>query len=288
MIGRAVALFTLAFTAGVASADPAAWHVGGERGGELWLLGSVHYLRPSDHPLPDVVDELYERADALVMELDLDDLDAAELQTSLLAAAMLEPGRTLEDVLGRERYARAAARARALGVELRLLEQFEPWLVAVTLMDIGMARLGFRPEHGLEQTLLGRARADSKAVLGLETLAMQIDVFDTLSLDAQGALLEQTLAELESPNELMEELVAAWRDGRLDALASALMEDFEPFPGLYESLVAARNRRWVDELDALLAEPGRHLVVVGALHLVGEDSVVELLRERGYDVRSVE
>lgn len=282
MIARACWLLCLA--AGLAQADPAAWHVSDSRGGELWLLGSVHYLRASDHPLPPVVDRLYTNADALVMELDLDDLDPAELQATFLAAAMLAPGRTLEDVLGPDAYRQAAARAQSLGVDLHLLTQFEPWLVAVTLMDVGMAQMGFRPEHGLEQTLLRRAAADAKPVRGLESLAAQVGVFDGLSLDAQSALLEQTLTELEAPSDMMHELVAAWRDGRLEALADTLMHDFEQFPGLYDALVAARNRRWVDTLDTMLAAPERHLVVVGALHLVGKDSVVQLLSERGFEV----
>jgi uncharacterized protein YbaP (TraB family) len=286
-VSARAAAFLLCVTATLAHADPAAWHVSDEQGGELWLLGSVHYLRETDHPLPAVVDELYASADALAMELDLDDLDPAELQGTFLAAAMLSPGRTLEDVLGSEVYRHARARSQALGIELRLLAQFEPWLVAVTLMDVGMTQMGFRPEHGLEQTLLRRAQADAKPVRGLESLATQVDVFDGLPMDAQRALLEQTLAELESPSEMMHELVAAWRDGSLDALSSTLMQDFEQFPGLYDALVVERNRRWIDTLETLLTSGERHLVIVGALHLVGEDSVVALLAERGLTVAPI-
>src|SRR5690606_24703292 len=78
---RLAALSVLAVAAlvgAVAAADPPAWRVAGAQDGELWLLGSVHYLRDEDYPLPAIVDSLYERAGALVMELDLDDLDPAE------------------------------------------------------------------------------------------------------------------------------------------------------------------------------------------------------------------
>jgi uncharacterized protein YbaP (TraB family) len=124
-------------------------------------------------------------------------------------------------------------------------------------------------------------------VHGLESLATQIGVFDGLPMEAQRALLEQTLAELESPTEMMHELVAAWRDGRLDTLSSTLMQDFEQFPGLYNALVVERNRRWIDTLETLLTSAERHLVVVGALHLVGEDSVVALLTARGLTVTPI-
>ena len=86
----------------------------------------------------------------------------------------------------------------------------------------------------------------------------------------------------------MDELLDAWRDGLLDALASQLTADFEDFPNLYRALVIDRNVRWLDELQQLLSDERSSLVVVGALHLVGEDSVIELLRGRGLTVVAVD
>ena len=76
----------------------------------------------------------------------------------------------------------------------------------------------------------------------------------------------------------------AWRNGELESLSAELLDDFEQFPGLYETLVTERNQAWVPTLERMLADGGRGLVVVGALHLVGRDSVIELLRARGHDV----
>jgi hypothetical protein len=273
--------------AGGACADPAAWHVTGAGPGELWLLGSVHYLRAGDYPLPDVVDDLYARADAIVMELDLDDLDPAGSQSTLVGAALLPPGRTLADTLTDEVYAQTRERAAALGVDVGMLKQFQPWLVAITMLDLGMGRLGYDPEHGLEQYLLGKAAADDKEVLGLETLEAQIGVFSGLSAAEQQNLLKQTLTELDAAGGEMDALVAAWRDGRLEPLAATLTEEFESFPDLYATLVANRNRNWIAGLEGLLEDSSSYLVVVGALHLVGNENVVDLLRERGLQVSRV-
>ena len=280
-----VALLAAWLVAAAAQANPAAWHVTGPGGGQLWLLGSVHYLRDRDHPLPPVVDELYARAEVIVMELDLDDLDPLRSQSQFAAAALLERGVTLRDVLPQELYALAEERAGELGIELAMLERFEPWLVAVTLLDLGMRRLGYRAEQGVEQYLLRKSIADRKEVLGLEALDTQIAVFDELAPTEQQALLAQTLAELGSAEVLMDDLIAAWRAGMLGELGAALMDEFASFPALYEALVVARNTRWISRIEALLEEPEPHLVVVGALHLVGEHNVVDLLAARGWDVR---
>lgn len=271
-----------------AAADPAAWSLTGERGNEVVLLGSVHYLRAEDYPLPERIERLYAEADRLVMEIDLDDIDPRELQSRLLAAAMLPPDSGLRDVLDPAVYALAETKARELGIDLGMLDRFEPWLVAITMLDLGMARLGYRPDRGLEQQLLGWAARDGKPITGLETIATQIGVFEGLGSRDQQALLEQTLGELDNADAVMGDMIAAWREGELESLAASLMGEFDEFPGLYDSLVVDRNSAWVAGIEALLAEDADYLVVIGALHLVGQDSLVELLEARGIDVNPIE
>lgn len=263
--------------------NPAAWHVSGENS-ELWLLGSIHYLRERDYPLPPRVDELYQLADTLVMELDLDDLDLLAAQASFMEAGILPASGTLRAVLDPEVYDLTEARAAELGLPLMLLERLEPWLVALTLMDLGMNRLGYQASQGLEQYLVRRSLTDGKEILGLETLDDQIGIFDSLSWADQEALLLLTLTDLQTAEAEMTTLLDAWRDGNLDELAAELTADFDELPELQTALVSSRNRRWAAKLEALLEGSGRYLVVVGALHLVGEDSVIELLSAHGFDV----
>lgn len=263
--------------------NPAAWHVSGEDS-ELWLLGSIHYLRERDYPLPPRIEELYQLADTLVMELDLDDLDLLAAQASFMEAGILPASGTLRAVLDPEVYDLTEARAADLGLPILLLERLEPWLVALTLMDLGMSRLGYQASQGLEQYLVRRSLTDGKEILGLETLDDQIGIFDSLSWADQEALLLQTLTDLQAAEAEMTTLLDAWRDGNLDELAAELTADFDELPELQTALVSSRNRRWAAKLEELLQGSGRYLVVVGALHLVGEDSVIELLSARGFDV----
>jgi uncharacterized protein YbaP (TraB family) len=267
-----------------ASADPAARRVVGQSGGEVVLLGSIHVLRAADYPLPESIDALLANADVVTMELDLDDVDAVAQQATLLQAALLAPGTVLRDVVDPAVYRVAEQRSREIGMDLAQLERFEPWFVAITMLDQGLRRLGFQAERGLEQYLVGKALQSGKEILGLETLAFQIGIFDALPAQAQQSLLEQTLHELDGANVAMTELTDAWRAGRLDALSERLLEDFEDFPGLYETLVKNRNSEWLESFERYLRDGRRHLVVVGALHLVGRDNVIDLLEARGHEV----
>jgi uncharacterized protein YbaP (TraB family) len=271
-----------------AAADPAAWEVSDGHGGRLWLLGSVHYLRAADYPLPEAIDRLYAGSDGLVLELDLDDLDPAQTQTTLIDAALLPEGTTLRDRLSEAAYAELARTSETLGIAVDSLEHFAPWFVALNLLNAGLAMGGFSGEYGLEQHLLASARADAKEVLGLETLDAQIDVLAGLSEREQQALLSQTIAEIGSASADAKTLVEAWRAGDVDTLRTALESETAGFPELYAALVARRNLRWSSKLEQLLNERQHYLVVVGALHLVGHDSVIELLGAHGFKVKRVE
>jgi len=273
-------LLAAALPAALAAADPAAWRVQGKSGGELTLLGSMHVLRPSDYPLPPTVNALIDGADNIVMEIDLDDVDGAQQQL-IVQKAMLPQGKVLADVIDADVYRLVTQHMSALGVDVKALEHFEPWFLALTVLDIGMRKLGFQPDRGVEQYVLARARGAGKEIVGLETLEFQIGLFDALPPEQQQAMLEQTLDEIDEGAEVLSKMVAAWRAGELESLRSELLEDFGDFPGLYEKLVTDRNNAWVPKLERLLTDGQHHLVVVGALHLVGPDNVIELLEERG-------
>ncbi|MEO8467698.1 MAG: TraB/GumN family protein [Gammaproteobacteria bacterium] len=282
LIGSWLALVAALCAAGTAAADPAAWRIAGKQGGDITFLGSMHVLRATDYPLPATIDQLFARSDALIMELDLDATDPATQQATIMRAAMLPQGTVLRDVVDPKVYQLAEQRTRAMGIDLSLLERFEPWFLSIAILDQGMRKVGFEGERGLEQYLLRKSHEAHKPIIGLETLALQIGIFDALPPAAQQAMLEQTLNELDDANSEMAKLAAAWRDGHLETLSEGLLADFKAFPGLYETLVKNRNASWVGPLERMLGDGRHYLVVVGALHLVGRDNVIDMLKARGH------
>jgi uncharacterized protein YbaP (TraB family) len=247
----------------------------------VYLLGSVHLLREQDHPLPQVIDDVYDDAETLYMELDMDDLDPLLMQSTINRLGMLDEGTSLRDVMGDDLYAEAMAVAADLNMPLEMLERTEPWFAAITVEQLALARIGFNPSYGVEMHLLRKATRDRKPILGFESVEQQLAYLDGLSLDAQRDLLMQTLTESAAIREIMDDLILAWRSGDIDYLEQSLLEDVSGYPELYDTIVANRNRLWVDTIDELLEHEDDYLVVVGALHLVGEDGVPQLLQQRG-------
>lgn len=247
----------------------------------VWLLGSIHLLRESDYPLPGPIRDAYAQADALVMELDMDDLDSAMVSAVMFARGTPPEGETLASLMGAEKYARAREAAAAAGIDLTRMQGAEPWYAALTLTQMLLMRGGYDPRHGLDAHMAALARRDGKPVAGLETFEEQIVFFDTLPLALQSDMLLESLAEVEDLEAGMSRTVDAWRRGDTAYLADELLEELRRYPGLYDRLVTDRNRKWVPRIAALLEREGDYLVVVGALHLVGPDSVLALLAAEG-------
>ena len=248
----------------------------------VYLAGSVHLLPAQDAALPPAFDRAYADSDKLVMELDLGQLDPLQAAGWMMEHGALPAGTTLRGVLGEPRYTRVSAAAADLGLSMEILDGQSPWVVGIELADLEYLHLGFDPQQGVEEQFVHRAQSDGKPTAGLETLSEELASLEALSREDQLRLLDQTLSELkEAPGE-MQEVLGAWRRGDAARLASLLAREYRAFPALYRPLVTARNQRWLPQIEQLLHGERNCLVVVGALHLVGEGGLLELLRRDGF------
>jgi len=254
----------------------------------VYLAGSVHLLKKDDMSLPPAFEKAYASAKALVMEVDIDEVDSPAAQAILLQKGMFADGSTLREAIGDARYARVATEATRLGLPLEALAQFEPWAIALTLTQLEYLQLGFDPDEGVERQLGRRAHADGKKIQGLETVEQQINILAGLSKEDQARFLDQTVTEMDSADRETQEIVAAWRSGNATKLAALMSDDFKAFPSLYRALVTDRNRRWLPQIERLLKGDQDYLVVVGALHLIGEGGLLQLVRADGLEPRPLQ
>ena len=270
---------------------PLLWEVA-DADNRLYLLGSFHLLRADDYPLAPDVDAAYADADALLLELSPRELESAEFGARMRLAARREDGRRLDDALGPELAARLRrwrdANGSALGEAAAELQTYDAWFVGLLVSLTELGRHGLDPALGLDRHLGRRAAADGKPAAGLETGAQQIAFLDGMPAEDQRQLLDEALAEAGDPARI-DRLHADWRRGDAEALWTAMGEEMRrEHPALYRRMNAERNRAWLPRLEARLAPAAGDadtLVVVGALHLLGEDGLVALLRGKGYRVR---
>jgi hypothetical protein len=256
------------------------WEVHGKHN-TVYLLGSIHVLRLSDYPLAPAVLEAYGNAKSVLMEVNMEEISSVQVQAEMLASASLPEGKTLLDVLGQQRYGRAAALAHEVGVELSLFDQFAPWFAAEAISQLQLAQLGFQPESGVEMYFMERARSDGKSVAGLETVHDQISIFQDMPMDTQAEYLASSLEQAHDLPHEVDSMVRAWQQGDTQWFANQLLSEFKQDSRLYQSVLGARNRKWLPKIEALLNDDKNYLVIVGTGHLVGAGSVIELLKKDG-------
>jgi uncharacterized protein YbaP (TraB family) len=275
----------LMLLAGPARPDAApVWEVRGATN-RIHILGSIHFLRAGDS-LPPAIVAAYRDADVIVMEIDLDDLDPVASAATMQQLALDPQGRTLDVLLGDRDYQAAVTKARALGLDLSALRPFEPWMAALTVVQLQLVQLGFDAASGVEQQLLRLAERDQKEVRGLETLNEQLSFLDALPPAAQRAFLMQALDEAATMKDDIDDILTAWKAGDTQSMEKEFIEDLRNQPELYRRIVVDRNRNWTGKLSAMTRDRQDYLVVVGTLHLLGPDSLIGMLERAGNPLSS--
>ncbi len=249
-----------------------------------YLLGSVHVLESTAYRSDPAFESAFRKAQIVVFETDLDQLDSKEVQRRLLYRGSYPKGESLRQSIPEKLYSRVEKTAGELGLPPEALNRFRPWFCAMTLANLKLAALGFNPEKGVDRYYYQKARSSGKKTLGLETPADQIDIFADMSPGTQEKFLKQSLDDLEDARRQVEKILAAWKAGDTGKVESLLLKSLRDDPGLYRRLVVQRNQRWRKTLEHLLEGHENFLVVVGAAHLVGPDGLVALLRARGFSV----
>jgi len=270
----------LAATVRADTALHALWELHGKHN-TVYILGSIHVLRPTDYPLAPAVLRAYGDAKSIFMEVNLQEIDPQRMQIELLTSARLPEGQTLPSIMGKQRYERAGVLAREVGVDISIFDAFAPWFVAEAISQLQLQQLGFQPQSGVEMFFLEHARSDSKPVAGLETIHDQIALFDAMPMDEQADYLVSSLQEAHDLPKEVDAMVHAWQRGDTVWFADQLKSEFGRDPALYQSLLVARNRKWLPKIEALLNDDKNYLVIVGTGHLVGQGSVIELLGKDG-------
>ncbi len=258
------------------------WEIRGAAGAPSYLFGTIHSEDPRVTAVPRAVQRAFNSADAVVLELDLN----PQVVMSLATAMLLTDGSNLRDLLGKPLYQRTAAACAEYGIPEPMLMMMKPWAAATTLMmpkaDTGMF---------LDRILYQSAVEQGKTVRGLETPDEQMAVFDGLALRHQIALLRSALDQRAEMEDFFARLHRAYlsRDlGKLMALNEESMgeQDTELVKILDAELVVERNHRMALRMESHLRQ-GKAFVAVGALHLPGEEGILNLLAQRGYRLRAL-
>lgn len=263
---------------------PAMWHVS-DADSDVYLFGSFHLLPNGVNWQTREMKAAFDKSVLLVLETDTRSENPQELASLIEKYGIAPPDRPLRGRMTPEQRAAFDALATKLKLDPAQLDPFQPWYAA-TILTVQYAQMkGMAAERGVEQTLIAQANAGGKPLAFLETLEEQIRFLADLPQDTQMQMLTATFEELESADADMQAMQNAWASGDTQGMSRLFDKSIKEVPALKARLITDRNKRWADEIARLVASrSGPVFIAVGAGHLVGDDSVVALLRQRGLKV----
>jgi uncharacterized protein YbaP (TraB family) len=254
----------------------------------VYLFGTLHVGKPEFYPLNARTSQAFAASSVLYLEVNLGAAGIAQNATDL---ATYPPGTSLDRVLSPSAMAKVEAALERYQIPREAAVRMKPWMLGQTLLLMEASRRGYDPALASEIYLLGLAAAQHKEVRGLETLAQQFAIFEDMPGTAQQKFLEDIVDEISGPRmgRNLDALVDAWARGDGPALESELArERAEATPyerDVLPRLIDDRNLTMAEAINALARERSTVFVAVGALHLVGADGIVALLKSRGLAVR---
>ncbi len=284
-------LATLALASPVRAEEPEApepartvlWALSGTSN-TVYILGSIHLLGPEHYPLPPAMEAAYRDSQVVVFETDMEAMEAPAFQQEMLRRAMLPADTTLKEEVAPETWAFLEKRFADAPFTLAAFQRFRPWMCALTITMRELLQMGLRPDLGVDRHFWDRAGEDEKTRTFLERPEFQLDLLTAMEPEQEEQFLLETVRQADETRQEMRRLVRAWQTGDIRTLEDLVGKGFADYPDLEKRFLTDRNRAWIPRILEMRQVEENVLVVVGAAHLVGKDSVIDLLRRGGLRV----
>ncbi len=248
---------------------------------KIYIGGTIHLLKPEDFPYPGEFDQAFEQAEQVAFEMDLDEANSPAFAFSVLKEMRFsDPSQTLESTLSPAVYKKLSAHLEPYGL-LQPMQSMKPVFVVLTLTVMKYQQLGYVP--GVDDYYFKQSKKQNKDRLFLETAQEQFGFLTSMNEINADQMVSSSLDEIEKIEDLGGKMTQFWKQGESDKLFE-LADMKSKYPQVYQVLLKDRNTRWIPKIEEMFASKKPTLILVGALHLAGEDSVLAMLEKKGYTI----
>lgn len=277
-----IALVTLALNGSAQETKTLLWEISGN-GLEKssYLFGTIHIMCKDDFVISEGVKKAFGQADQIALEVDLD--DPSEMQA--FQSGMVDmAGFDYKGTLSEKEYARLNEIMKTnYGQDMATMKIMKPFGIMSVLYG---EMLACGTPESYELSFIEMAKGQSKEVLGLESAASQVAIFDNIPAAEQMTWLSDMLGETGESQTEWAQMVVNYKAQDLTALYASMTESPE-YAKYEKQLLDNRNEAWIPKIGQL-AKDKSTFVAVGAMHLAGGNGVIKLLKEAGYTVKPMD
>ena len=269
------------------AARPALWEVS-DADTTVYLFGTIHLL-PKDYRWRTAkFDQAVAGSQQLVVETIIDEGNPHPMMAAFSGLAFSPNMPPITARVPVEKRPALEAAIRKSGMPQPAFDRMETWAAAFMLLGNQFKAMGLKTGEGVENVLRNSFARQGKTVAELESNREQLGFFDALPEQAQRALLEGAIEEPKNMTKEFDRMLSSWARGDIEDIARTFNETMAASPELTEILLRRRNQNWSRWVERRMAAPGSVMIAVGAGHLAGSNSLVDLLRRGGYKVRRVQ
>ena len=277
-------ILCVSFNAFAANDKAFLWEVENEAA-TVYLMGSIHFADSSFYPLREDIEKAFQHSRHLVVELDVNKIDANAYNRALAEKGTYTDGKTIRDHVSEETWLQLKQYLQRLNISYDAVKNYKPGVLVLILTAMQVIQLGFEPQYGIDVYFLDKAK-EVKNIIELETLEQQLKLF--LDITDGELLLKESLYSLAQAESMMADIVNLWKQGDAKQMNKMLFEDaLMDHPGfgeIYEQIFHSRNKAMTEKIEGMLKTDSIYFVVVGSGHLVGDKGIVKVLRNKGYAV----
>jgi uncharacterized protein len=257
------------------------WEIsGGGWSRPSYLFGTMHLLCEQDAKLSDSLRFAIDQSDKIYFELDMDNM--LEM-VGMIKHMKMRDDMKLKDLLTVDEYNRLKAYfdTHKTVLSFNMIERYKPFFVSALLQQQGMP---CEAQDGMESVIMKYAKRQRKEIKGLETMAFQAGIFDSIPYQDQARELIRFIDSADTQRESMKELMQVYLAQDLEKMMEMTMKEDMGMPNALDLLLFQRNARWVSAMQQISGT--RTLIyAVGAGHLPGNKGVIQLLLDAGFRVR---
>jgi len=291
---KKIVLWALACAAGITaisqkttSDNTLLWRITGKNLSKpSYLFGTIHLLCADDIEISSNLRSAIKETDKVYLELDMDNL--FEMMQAVQKMKMRNDT-TLSDLLSKNDYEKVKAffSKKSTIIPFSILETYKPMLAASMIMQTST---DCDNAISMEQLIMQEAKKEAKEIKGMETMAYQLSIFDSIPYEVQAKQLVSFITDEnteEKATKDYDEMATAYRNQELSKLEALINKEEFGLNNFTDLLLYNRNKNWVNRMNTIFSSASA-VVAVGAGHLPGEKGIINLLRKAGYTVEPIE
>jgi uncharacterized protein YbaP (TraB family) len=247
-----------------------------------YLFGTMHILCAEDAQLSENLKKIIRETDLIYFEIDMDNM--MEMLGALKYLRM-NNNKKLSDLLTPDEYNRVKNyfQKNKSPMPFAMMESFKPFFISSLISE---QKMSCEVKEGMEQAIIKESKQYKKEIKGLESVAFQASVFDSIPYEQQAKELVKSIDSIDKNSELAAELVSVYKQQDLKKIEELTNREDGGISAFMDLLLYNRNADWAGKMNGIM-QSKNVLFAVGAAHLPGEKGVINLLRKKGFSVKPI-